>query len=391
MAGYTPEGFERKRLPEILNDKNEAQLAALGPDLNLAPQTPDGQISGLMALSDDQLWQIAEYAVNATDPDNATNATLSNLVKLNFIERLAAAPTLLVLSVVGTPGVTIAAGQRVGEEEGTGDLVALTSADFTFALDGTASVAAALTVTGPLEIPENTFTRILTPQAGWISVDNPSIGIVGRNQETDAELRLRRARSTGTNSQNMIDSLKGRVANIPGVLNSDVIENKTDVVDGNGLNPHSFEVVVIGGDSNVIAQTIWETYPFGIGWQGNTSGIAIDKQGTLQTVPFTRAVATPIYVAVHRTPRAGYPADGDAQIKANIVEYAQGTLVPGRGFFMGDTVVLTELYTPINAVDNLDIVDVFIGLAPAPVGTVNIPLTIRQYPLFSAVNITVGA
>lgn len=389
MAGYTPEGFERKRLPEILADKNQAQLTALGPDLNLAPETADGQISGLLSLSDDQLWQIAEYAVNATDPDNATHATLSNLVKINFIERLAAAPTKVVLLQTGTPGVTIAAGQLVGEEDG--NLRAVTTDAFTFDVSGNANAPAQLTVTGSIEVAALTFTRIITPQAGWNTTSNPSIGIVGRDVETDAELRLRRARSTGTNSQNMIDSLKGRVANIPGMVNSDVIENKTDVVDANGLTPHSFEVVVIGGDSNVIAQTIWETYPFGIGWQGNTTGTAIDEEGVLQTVPFTRATAVPIYVAVHRTPRPGYPATGDADMKQAIVDYANGDLVAGRGFFMGDTVVLTELYTPINTVPDHDIVDVFIARTPAPVGTANLPMTIREYPDFAIGTITVGA
>jgi Uncharacterized homolog of phage Mu protein gp47 len=389
MAGYTPEGFERKRLPEILADKNQAQLAALGPDLNLAPETADGQISGLMALSDDQLWQIAEYAVNATDPDNATFATLSNLVKLNFIERLGPAPTMLVMALTGTPGVTIAAGQLIGEEDGS--LTALTTAPFTFAVDGTANAAAALTITGPIEVAATTFTKIITPQAGWISATNPSVGIVGRDVETDAELRLRRARSTGTNSQNMIDSLKGKLANISGMVSSDVIENKTDVVDANGLTPHSFEAVVIGGDTNVIAQTIWDTYPFGIGWQGNTSGIAIDKQGTLQVVPFTRAVAVSVYVAVHRTTLPGYPATGDADMKQAIVDYANGDLVPGRGFFMGDTVVRTELYTPVNTVPDHNITDVFIARTPAPAGTANLPMTVREYPTFLVANITVGA
>lgn len=389
MAGYTAEGFERKRFSDILNDKNEAQRTVFGPDINLAEESADGQISGLMALSDDQLWQIAEYAVNATDPDNATNATLSNLVKLNFIERLAEAPTRVVLLNVGTPGVTIATGQRVGEADG--NLVALTTAPFTFAPDGTASVAAALVTPGPIEIGSDTFVEILTPQAGWISTNNPSIGITGRDVETDAELRLRRARSTGTNSQNMLDSLKGKLANVVGMVSSDVIDNKTDVVDANGLTPHSFEAIVIGGDTNTIAQTIWDTFPFGIGIQGNTSGIAIDAQGVLQTVPFTRAVAVPIFVDVRRTPLSGYPADGDAQMKKNIVDYSNGDLIQGRGFFMGDTVVRTELYTPINQVPDHNIDEVYIGRAADPTGVVNLPMTVREYPLFSAANITVGA
>lgn len=388
MAGYTEVGFERKRFDEILNDKNEAQKTALGPDLNLDPQSPDGQISGLLALSDDQLWQIAEYAVNATNPNNATGATLSNLVQLNFIERLESSPTLLVLNVTGTPGVTIPAGQLVKEVDGS--YTALTDTAFTFGVDGLAQVAAHLTTTGPLSVAPNVFQQIATPQAGWISVTNPSSGIVGRNRETDAELKLRRARSTGTNSQNMIDSLIGNLANLPGILDVNVIQNRGDAVDANGLAGHSFEAIVTGGDSNEIAQAIWNNFPFGIGIQGNTSGTAIDKAGVLQIVPFTRTVEVPIYVTVSVHKRAGYPANGAQTIKENIVKYANGLLIEGRGFGTGESVIYTELYTPINTVPHQDITDLRVGrVNPPPVGTANTPISIRERSVFDVSRIVV--
>lgn len=388
MAGYTADGFDRKRFDEILNDKNEAQKTALGPDLNLDPRSPDGQISGLLALSDDQLWQIAEFAVNATSPSNATGATLSNLVQINFIERLEASPTLLVLNNTGVPGITIPAGQLIREVDGS--YTAITTSAFTFDSFGNAPVAAKLTLDGPIEVASGVFQDIVTPQADWFSTTNPSVGIVGRNRETDAELRLRRARSTGTNSQNMIDSLIGNLANLPGMLDADVIQNRGDTVDANGLAGHSFEAIVTGGDSNQIAQTIWNNFPFGIGIQGTTFGIAIDKQGILQTVPFTRTVEVPMYMTLSIHKRAGYPADGDATIKTNVVAYADGTLVEGRGFGTGDDVIYTELYTPVNTVPNLDIIDMRVGrTSPPPAGTANTDITLRERSVFDVARITV--
>lgn len=387
MAGYTSAGFERKRFDEILSDKNEAQKQVFGPDINLAPQSPDGQISGLAALSDDQLWQIAEYAVNATDPDNATGHTLSKLVEINFIERLGEAATRLIIRSTGTPGVTIPAGQIVGEENGS--LTATTVSAFTFSSAGTADVVALLDVTGPQEVPDSTMRDIRTPQAGWISADNPAAGIVGRNRETDAELRLRRVRSIGTNSQNLIDSLIGRLGNLEGISHANVIQNRGDVVDANGLTPHSFEAIVVGGESNVIAQTIWETFPFGIGINGSTSGNAIDKQLVIQVVPFTRAAAVPIYVEVTLEKGSNYPGDGDDKIKQAIVDYSKGVLVQGRGFFVGDKVVYTELYTPVNTVPGQEIVSLKIGRAPGSLAEANVDITIREYSDFSTANITI--
>lgn len=387
MSGYTSAGFERKRFDEILNDKNEAQKQVFGPDINLTPQSPDGQISGLMALADDQLWQILEYAVNATDPDNATGHTLSKLVEINFIQRLGEAATRLIIHCVGTPGVTIPAGQIVGEEDGS--LTATTISAFTFSSTGTADVVALLDVMGPQEVPANIMRDIRTPQAGWISADNPTPGIVGRNRETDAELRLRRVRSIGTNSQNLIDSLIGRLGNLSGISHANVIQNRGDVIDANGLTPHSFEAIVVGGESNAIAQTIWETFPFGIGINGTSSGNAIDKQLAIQVIPFTRAAAVPIYVEVELDKGANYPGDGDEKIKQAIVDYSKGLLVQGRGFFVGDKVVYTELYTPVNTVPGQEIISLKIGRGPGSLAEANVDITIREYSDFLNANITV--
>lgn len=387
MAGYTSTGFDRKRFAEILSDKNEAQKTVFGPDLNLAPESPDGQISGLLALSDDQLWQIAEYAVNATDPDNATGATLSNLVKINFIERLGDSPTRIAFVATGTPGITIPAGQLVGETGGS--LVARIVSSFTFSDVGTAAIVGTLTTTGPIEVAAETFRDMLTPQADWFSIDNPASGIPGRNRETDAELRLRRVRSVSTNSQNMIDSLTGKLGNLEGVTHANVIQNKTDEVDDNGLAPHSFEAIVAGGDDTAIAQTIWETFPFGIGIQGTTSGTAIDEQLTLQIIPFTRPTQVPVYGEVQVQKRTGYPANGGTQIKNNIVDYANGVLVPGRGFFVGQPVVYTELYTPVNMVPAQEILSVKVGRTPETLEEDNINISIREYSYFTPANITV--
>ncbi len=387
MAGYGPTGFERKRLPEILADKNQAQKAALGQDLNLDPETPDGQISGLMALSDDQLWQIAEFAVDATNPDNATEATLSNLVKLNFIQRLDASATLLVFTMTGTPGLSIAAGQRIGEESGS--LVAVTTASFTFAATGVAQVAGRLEETGPIDVETDSLIDIKTPQAGWFTATNASPSVRGRNRETDSELRLRRARSVGTNSQNMIDSMRGKLANLDGVSHTNVIQNQGDSLDANGLAGHSFEAIVAGGDTNSIAQVIWDTFPLGIGIQGLTSGVAIDAQLRLQTVPFTRPAQVPSYVKVTLKKRPGYPANGATTIKQNIKAYAEGSLVADRGFFAGDSVIYTELYTPVNTVPYQELVSVEIGRSPATVSEANLTITIREYSYFDVDNISV--
>lgn len=386
--GLNDQGFQRKRLDEILEEKNQATRGVFGNDINLAPQSPDGQINGLAALSDDQLWQIAEYAYNATDPHKATGPALSSLVKLNYITRQQALATSVTLASTGTPGVTIPAGQLVGMAGS--NIRVRTRTAFTFGAGGNATVIADVTETGPITLPAGTMTIIDTPVAGWNTVTNPLQGLTGRDRETDAELRLRRSRSVGANSQNMIDSLYSLVGDVPGVTFLNVLQNREDVVDPDtGLKPHSFEVIVEGGDPALIAQAIWRAYPFGIADNGNTTAFATDRQGHLQTIQFTRPVDVPIYVIAVIRKREGYPADGDDLLKQAVVDYSEGNLVQGRGFNTGQDVIYSELYTPLNQVPFHDIVDLFIGTAPDPTERNNIPISLRETARFTVQNISI--
>lgn len=387
--GITDTGFNRKRLNEILASKNAGTISVFGEDINLAPQSPDGQINGLAALSDDQLWQIAELAYDATDPDKAVGDALSSLVKLNYITRQEEKASFVVLEGFSAAGVFLPAGQLVSVPGGS--VRVRTRDGVTIPAGGSALIEADCTVAGPISIAAGLLTNIDTPVVGWDSVTNPSPAVAGRYRETDGQLRLRRARSVGTRSQGMVDSLRGRVGDVDGVLYLNVLDNKTDTTDSNGLTPHSFEVIVTGGEPNAIAQAIWDTMPFGIGWQGNTTASAIDAQGIVQTVPFTRPVDVPIYMILNLHKRSDYPADGDTRIKEAIVSFAEGDLINGRGYTTGDDVIFTELYAPANVVEGMDIVSMFIGTAPAPAGAANIPIAIRETARFSTSRITINS
>lgn len=385
--GITETGFVRKTLADILDQKETEVRAIYGPAANLAVQTPFGQINQNSALSDDQLWQIAEDAFNATDPDKSTGIGLSNLVKLNRIERQDALATTVTLSCTGTAGVAVLAGQRVSNGAGR---VVVTDTGFTFNAGGTATVEATLTETGPIPIGATTMTVIETPVAGWSTVTNLVAGVTGRDRETDALLRVRRSRSTAAASQNLIESLIGAVGNVAGVTNFLVLENDTDTTDANGLPAHSFEVIVTGGTDVNIGNAIWSNKPFGIGSFGSTSVIISDSQNLPHAINFTRPTQIPIYVIVNISVFTGYPSDGDDLIKQAILDYAAGTLVSGRSFFSGDDVIFSELYTPVNTVPEHSIVSMFIGTSPSPTATDNITINLRQVAQFTLANITVN-
>jgi hypothetical protein len=90
-----------------------------------------------------------------------------------------------------------------------------------------------------------------------------------------------------------------------------------------------------------------------------------------------------VYVDIEITADASFPADGIDQIKSQIIQYAKDN------FTVGEDVVYSRLYTPINLVEGHQIDSLTIGLAPSPVGTSNIVIAYDAISQFSAANISV--
>jgi uncharacterized phage protein gp47/JayE len=387
--GISSEGFKRKRLDQLLEELNSEVKSIFGDNFNVSPESPDGQINGTISESNANLWEIAEESYNAFNPSAATGVTLSNLVQLNGITRLPATPSRVQLSLTGTAGTIIPIGSLVS----TSDTSDQFSTEVQITLDGAGngSVFANAVNTGPISALSGTVTEIDTPITGWASVDNLADAQLGTNEETDVELRARRERSVARDAQAIIDAIFAAVANVPGVTQTVVLENDTDVTDSNGLPPHSFQVIVVGGVDEEIANVIWLKKPAGILSFGSTTTQILDSQGISHDISFSRPTTVDIYVEVDLTVFPEYPANGDDLIKQAIVDYANGDLVTGREFGLSDDVIYTRLYTPINYVQGHEIDALRIGLTPSPTGTVNIPISATETSNFIISNIVVNS
>jgi uncharacterized phage protein gp47/JayE len=81
---------------------------------------------------------------------------------------------------------------------------------------------------GVIPAPAGSLTEILTPVAGWQSITNFDAGITGREQETDEELRLRRALSLKILGSGTVEAIRSRILQeVPGVTSVLVFENVT--------------------------------------------------------------------------------------------------------------------------------------------------------------------
>lgn len=179
-------------------------------------------------------------------------------------------------------------------------------------------------LTGPILAPALTLTQITTPVFGWASAVNPVDAIRGRNVETDTELRLRRARSLQISGTATAGAIRSQVAQLEGVVNATIIENDTELpVDGRP--PHSFEVIVEGGDDQEIAQRIFDVKPAGIQSVGDLLITVQDSQGQDVVSKFSRPTPIWVHVSVDYTKHneEQFPVDGETLIANAVLAYGQ--------------------------------------------------------------------
>ena len=163
--------------------------------------------------------------------------------------------------------------------------------------------------------------------------------------ETDTAFR-QRILGVSVGGGTVLNSLYSAVYGIDGVTCVKINVNDTGAT-VNGLPPHSYEVVVLGGDDAEIAETIWSQHPAGITLFGNTT-FDVATQLDCQTVSFTRPVEVPICLEVELkaiSDDCGCSESDIQAIKDALVAVFDADC-PKCRFGIGNDVVLNSLFEP---------------------------------------------
>ena len=233
-------------------------------------------------------------------------------------------------------------------------------------------------VEGAIPAPAESLDTIITPVSNWASVENPYAGATGRAVETDEEFRTRGSDfySAGRATETAI--IEYIINNVAGVSSCTCTSNRTNATVG-ALAANSFNVIVGGTASTLdIANAIWAVQPAGIQSQGAISTTIVDSQGNSQTVKFDVPTQSFVWIKVQRaldSTEGAYPADGDNQIKNNIVAWSLAKYSIGRNVYRRD------ILTPVNLVPGLGDVIILIGNS----------ITSTPPSSYSAVDLTIGA
>ena len=387
--GISTTGFKRKRLDQLLEELNDEVKSIFGNNFNVSPESPDGQINGVISESNANLWEIAEESYNAYNPSSSSGVSLSNLVQLNGITRAEATPSSSILTLTGDSSTVIPVGSLVSTNDTKVQFI--TESEVILDGGGNGTVKANANITGPIIALASTITVIDTPITGWSTVTNSLDAIIGTDEETDPELRSRRERSVARDAQAIVDAIFAEVRAVSGVTQTAVLENDTDTVDGNGLPPHSVHVIAVGGDDQDIGEAIFIKKTLGATPFGTTTVQVLDDQNIQHSMSFSRPTEIDIFVVVNLTTFSGYPSDGDDQIKQAIVDYANGDLIEGRGFSLGEDVIHSQIYTPINSIQGHTVDSMFIKISSPADQTADITISITEISKFTITNITVNS
>lgn len=246
---------------------------------------------------------------------------------------------------------------------------------------------------GANAVPVSTIQEILTPVVGLDRVENIIAGVTGRALEEDDDLRIRRRNSLQGIGYATDEAMRARLLQeVEGVTFALVISNRTDVTDGDGRPPHSFESVVVGGDDEDIANTIWTYQANGIPSYGSTTVVVKDSTGRDQTIKFSRPSDIYIWFDLEVTEytEEDLPTNYQELIKAAMVDFAASTQTVGVD-------LLYQRYAiPIYTVPGIAEVTIEVATSATPSGppgayaSVNIPIADNEIADVAEDRITVA-
>ena len=377
MATLTETGIQIDRLDSIIERFENGLRQIYGRNIDLSPDTPDGQMVGLLSQIKMDIEELAENVYRQLDPDVATGAWLEQRVAYAGLMRRAASYSYLRSVVLtGEPLTQLYAGIVVSDPHKVRWVL---NANVQLDSNGSARADFRSEELGAFNLARNTNLTIETVTLGLNAAATFENAEIGVEEETDQQLRERFFISRTKNAQNSAGAIQSKIAALPDVKQVKVLENNTKQRDKNGVEPNSLNIIVDGGADNQIAQVIYENKGAGVGLQGATE-TTLTVNGERRALRFDRA--TPV----------------DVQISMRCVRYEDFTevdkdeikrLLSIQRFGIGQNLSLSRLYSPINQVGGFWVKELKIGRKGQALKAENVIIQPRELARILASDITI--
>lgn len=350
---YDENGIIIQNLSEILEERETNDRTFLGDDFVISGESVVANIESADADREFAIQELLLYIAMQLDPDQAEGMWLDYICALNNITRIQATKTLIPITVIGTPGTSKDSGSITIVDESNDEYLTNQEA---FILDenGVANVQFQATSFGPLIFLSTSNYSIKTPSIGITEVVYNIDGsqIVGRNTESDPELRERRKEAVAITATSILSSIKANVQQVNGVIQAQSYENDS-LLTVDGIPAKSFEIVVRGGENADIAQAIYVKKPAGIKAYGTTTVDVTDEDGNVCNIGFTRPTEVPIDMKITIQASGAQTQTQLDEIKEALISKFSST------YNIGDDVYVYNLYCVLNSYPDIQNVTLF--------------------------------
>ena len=309
----TKDGITIRSLEEIKDliingdDETPGLQQIYGEDAVFDSDSPDGQLVGIFAQAIRDVAELVLQVYSSFDPDQAVGVSLDNRVLYNGLRRKGGTYTITPVSITtGNSEVSLKglnetdaySGNLFTVFDNTGNEYYLINSH-TIPANTTQVLSFRAKQIGQVQVTPNTITKSKTLINTIKSINNPDKAfIIGENEETDEQLRIRRAKAVGYGLMGSVEVLQNSLRQLDGVTDVAIFENTSDTMDmspptgDGGLPPHSVWIIVEGGDSEKIAATIFLRLNSGCGMKQGNKSIAVES---VQGFTYDITYSTPIY------------------------------------------------------------------------------------------------
>ena len=331
MADITPEGVASRTMQQYTSDLQERFLQALNlTDLNFDVETPQGQLISVLAAALARIDQEMIDLYGAGSLLTAVGQQLDGLVALFSIYRLPARVSTATLTFTGSAGTQVPTNTSVRSSQG--DLFTTTEVGTIAAGATTVDIPVSSIETGRIFVGANSINDLVSGVAGITAVTNASEGVIGRDVETDSQLRNRFVLTAAANSFGSVDAIRANVLRLGDVEFCVVRDNPSAseiTVGTTAIAAYSVLVVVEGGEDEDVAEAILRKKPAGTPTVGTTSVESRSISGVIETVRFTRVAPLPVAVTLTIDTDASYAGATTQLIIQALVDYVD-RLGPGE-------------------------------------------------------------
>lgn len=346
-------GLQVETLAAITASLTAAFQSIYGADINVGPNSPDGQLIGILAQNIADVLELLVQVYNSFSLESAFGTTLDQRMAMSGIARKQGTYTQAyvvvtvsqALNLVGQNALILDPNAQVFTvTDDAGNQFQLANS-YSFVGAGSQSLLFKSVVIGQIQTLPNTITIIFTAQLGVISVNNPTTAsdVQGLPEETDPQMKIRQANSYYLQAVGPADAIRAALLSVPDISDAYVVENDTNgTVDT--VPAHSVWVIVNGGTAPEIAQVIYTKKAPGCGMKGSNSQIVVRPQGNSFTAYWDNALTQALTIRatlVPKIPGETFDLVADAKALADALIYKLG-----QSPNIGDVVVAMQVIEP---------------------------------------------